>query len=392
MAAAVVPQAGRPRVLCVDDDSSVLRGLSLVLHSRYDVLTATSGAAALELLAGDRSTAVIVSDMRMPRMDGAAFLGRARRVVPDATRLLLTGQADTDSAVAAVNEGQIFRFLTKPCPPATLHAAVESAVLQHRLVTSERVLLEQTLHGSIKALTEVLALTSPVAFGRANHVKQLVTELAGAVGLSSLWQVEVAAMLSQIGAIILPSETVERLYYGRELSSEEQEMVARAPAVTEQLLGSIPRLEVVREILATSGAPFVRSPPGSEVPLGTRSAQVLRVALDFDALESRGDAPEVAISMMRSRAGRYDPDLLTALTALRAAGGLHDDVREVSLAGLQVGMVLVQDLVMSTGTLLVAKGFEVTPSFLARARNYRAGTVREPLRVILRGVHPAAVR
>src|SRR5882672_2539455 len=178
-----MPTNDRVRVLCVDDEPNVLEGLSLHLRRRFEVATATSGNAALELLKRDGSTAVVLSDMRMPGMDGATFLSFARQLVPDAVRILLTGQTELSTAVSAVNDGQIFRFLTKPCAPATLLSAVDAAVEFNRLMVSERVLLNQTLHGSIKALTEVLALTNPTAFGRATRVKQHVTALADKLAL-----------------------------------------------------------------------------------------------------------------------------------------------------------------------------------------------------------------
>src|SRR6185436_19833430 len=97
----------RTQVLCVDDEPNVLEGLALNLRRRYDVLTATSGAAGLQILERERATAVVVSDMRMPNMDGAAFLAKARAALPEAVRLLLTGEADLNSAISAVNDGQI---------------------------------------------------------------------------------------------------------------------------------------------------------------------------------------------------------------------------------------------------------------------------------------------
>lgn len=99
--------------------------------------------------------------MQMPNMNGAAFLTEVRKRCSDVSRVLLTAQADIESACAAVNRGQTFRFLTKPCPPEELRAALNDAVAQHRLITSERVLLEQTLVGSVRALSEVLALVHP---------------------------------------------------------------------------------------------------------------------------------------------------------------------------------------------------------------------------------------
>ena len=377
----------KTKILCVDDERNVLDGLALNLRRRYDVVTAQSGTEGLEIIGKDPTIAVIMSDMRMPGMDGATFLSRARQVLPDAIRILLTGQADMTSAIAAINEGQIFRFLTKPCPPPTIQATVDAAAEQNRLITVERVLLEQTLHGSIKALTDILALTNPVSFGRATRIKQLVTELATKLDLREKWQVEVAAMLSQLGYVALPAETVEKLYYGRALTDAEQKMAARAPAITEQLVRNIPRLDVVAEILEATTKPRKRPEPVSTDPrkqLVDVAAQLLRIALDFDDLDTQGNSASVALGTLRARQDRYEPRVLDALTAIRGAPGGASEVREVSMAVLCVGMVFVDDVKTQSGTLLVARGFEVTAGFVERARNFQPGTVKEPLRVVLR--------
>lgn len=99
-----------PSILCVDDESRVLDGLRLTLRHGFDVLTATSGAEGLAMLKRMAGATVVISDMRMPGMDGAAFLTQVKEQWPDSTRLLLTGEAGRDAAIAAVNEGQIFRF------------------------------------------------------------------------------------------------------------------------------------------------------------------------------------------------------------------------------------------------------------------------------------------
>src|SRR6185369_5998873 len=255
----------RSRVVCVDDEPHVLSGISLHLRRRYDVETATSGAAALELLARQPQAAVLISDMRMPGMNGSELLAQAHSAYPHTTRILLTGHAEVDAAIAAVNKGAVFRFLVKPCPPPELLAAVEAAVELHRVTVAEQNLLEQTLHGSIKMLTEVMSLTNPVAFGRALRVKQHVTALADKLELTARWQVEVAAMLSTLSTLTLPPETLEKVHYGAALSAEEQAMLERAPDATEQLLAHIPRLEAVREILASYTKPYRRPERPSDV-------------------------------------------------------------------------------------------------------------------------------
>jgi diguanylate cyclase (GGDEF)-like protein len=157
----------RHKILCVDDESQVLEGLSLQLGRRYEVLTALSGAQALEILQREDRIAVLISDMRMPRMDGATFLARARAIAPNAARILLTGQTDLPSAIAAVNEAQVLKFLSKPCPPPELHAAVESAIEHHRQASGATTGLRRTLTAQIISQDAVTGLASRSHFNAA---------------------------------------------------------------------------------------------------------------------------------------------------------------------------------------------------------------------------------
>jgi response regulator RpfG family c-di-GMP phosphodiesterase len=381
--------ATRLKLLCVDDEPHILEGLSLHLRRRYTVITAGSGALGLQALRADSGaaagTAIVISDMRMPAMDGATFLSQARRIAPDAVRILLTGESDLDSAIAAINQGQIFRFLTKPCPPSALLNTVDDAATQHRLITAERVLLEQTLRGSIQALTDVLALTNPVLFGRAMRVKQHVTDLATHLEIPDRWQVEVAAMLCQLGGVALPTEALERMRFGQPLSEDEEKMVARLPALTEQLLANIPRLDVVRGVLAAYSRPPLRldsGPCDAQPDIIERGAQLLRVAADFDILEAQGHSPARALNLLRARLGCYAADVLEALEAVRGVEVESEDVREVPLSTLKVGMVLAEDVKTDSGILLVARGYQVTAGFVERALNLR-GSLKRSVRVIV---------
>src|SRR5688572_23258210 len=195
-----------PKILFVDDETRILEGFAVLLRKDYEVHIASSGEQALQKMSEMTKLAVIVSDMRMPGMDGASFLSAALQRCPQATRILLTGEASRESAILAVNKGQIFRFLAKPCPIDELKAALEAAVAQHYLLNAERNVLQETLIGCIDALMEVLALANPAAFGRANHIKRLCSELAVRLGCAGFWQLEAAAMLSQIGYLSLPPE------------------------------------------------------------------------------------------------------------------------------------------------------------------------------------------
>lgn len=371
----------RPTVLCVDDETDVLEGLTDVLRRSFNVRTATSGSEGLEIIRSHkRSIAVVISDMRMPKMDGAAFLRAARLIDPEAVPLLLTGAADVDSAIRAVNDARLFRFLVKPCDSAQLLQACAAALSHHHLQSAQRVLLEQSLHGSIEALSEVLEAAKPAASRYATRVMELAGDLARALRLPDQWDIEVAARLGPMGAVGLPTEVAEKLYDGQPLTGGEAAVAGRVPIVTRRLLSRIPGLEGVLEILSHSPevVPVAGTcSDGAPVPI---SAQVMRVAMDFAELELQGLTEVIAVGVMRSR-GTHDRALLETFAALVGAGQATR-VREVALRELTVGMMLADDVRGTRGGLLVARRQRVTAQLIERLRAMSPGSVREPLRVL----------
>lgn len=368
-----------PRILCVDDEPRVVDSLAVQLRRDYQVLTAHSGQNALRMLKEEGAAPlVIVSDMRMPGMDGAALLKQVRHLYPEITRILLTGETGRDAAVAAVNEGQIFRFLTKPCSTELLRAAIDAGVMQHRLVSAERVLLQETLVGCIKALVDILAITNPVAFGRAARVKRLAGELADALQIKGFWQLDAAAMLSQIGYISLPVELVEKLYYGKRLDPEERVLADGAPQVAQKLLRRIPRLEPVLEILSAIQKSENTLPEG----LIKQGATILSIVVEYDALIAQGHAVDGAIQKLRANQSRYDLKVVNVLESLLGGGVGAQEACEIMVSNIKPGMVFIDDLYTHIGTLLVPKGFEVTEAFLERAQNFGPGILQEKVRVM----------
>jgi CheY-like chemotaxis protein len=379
-------RAARPRILCVDDEMQILEAMTVNLGRHYQVTTAQSGSIGLDKIRVELPFAVLISDMRMPGMDGATFLKHACREAPNTVRILLTGQSELSAAIAAVNDGQIFRFLSKPCPPVALMQAIEAGVEQNRLITSEKILLEQTLHGSIRTLTDILALTNPAAFGRGQRVKRTVMGLATRLGLAERWPLEVAAMVCQLGSVILPPKVAEAVDQGKPLTTEEREMVDRVPATTKQLLGHIPRLEPVLEILNHPAARLsaldrqpVALPDFKATPLPVR---ILALALDQEMLEASGaDAIQVR-ETLRRRADRYDPALIDALEAESDWEHERVVIKELRIQDLAAGMSFVDDVKTATGTLLIGRGHDVTPGVVERLRNFHLSVgVREPIRV-----------
>ncbi len=369
-------QRPKPVVLCVDDEPGVLEGLELHLRRRFQIRTAPSGAGGLDVLREEPQCCVVMSDMRMPNMNGAEFLTQARALAPQATRLLLTGQTDIESAIAAVNDGQIFRFLTKPCPPEQLLSTFDSALEQHRLVTAEKELLEQTLYGSVKALTGILGLTRPLTFGRSVRLRQYVAELCDETGFEPRWPVEIAAMVLQLGSVALSESLAEKVHYGRELSKPEQELVDQGPASVLALLGNIPRLEPVIEILKG----MELRPESLDASLRW-PVRMLKVALEFDILTQRGLSDHDALAALRGRGAGISNKLVGAL-AVRRGASKDRDVRELPISAVREGMVFAEDVRTKNGVLLVPRGFEVTAAFVAKARGFRRDYVVEPVRVV----------
>lgn len=380
-----------PRILCVDDEARVVEGLTLHLRKEYEVHTALSGSEGLRVLRAMGGAAVVISDMRMPEMDGATFLHHVMHFFPDATRMLLTGEPGRDAAIAAVNTAQIFRFLTKPCPPDQVKAAVEAGVMQYRMVTTERTVLKETLVGCIRALVDVLAITNPVAFGRASRIKHLAMEFAEGIGRREFWQLEAAAMLSQLGYLSLPPELVEKLYYGEFLSPEEKILASGAPEIATKLLGNIPRLEPVTEILAALNSSDVHMAQLGDGPIGA-GARILALVTDYYALVTQGHAANVALQRLRARGGRYGEELLDQFTRHLGAEAEapRTETGEILLRSVKPGMVIMQDVRTEMGTLLVPRGFEVTGVFLERIRHFGPDLLNEKIKVVAPRVREVA--
>jgi response regulator RpfG family c-di-GMP phosphodiesterase len=304
------------KILCVDDEANVLAAFQRQLRRQFEIETAQGGEQGLALIAAQGPYAVIVADMRMPGMNGVQFLTRVREIAPNSTRIMLTGNVDQKTATDAVNAGNIFRFLNKPCSPETLGQALTAGIEQYRLITAEKELLENTVRGTIKVLTEVLGMVNPLAFGRASRVQRRVRQLVAELQIEKSWEMEVAAMLSQLGWISVPEAVLHKSYAGEALSEEEARMVKAYPRTGYDLIANIPRLESIASAIAYqekhydgTGQPD-DDKKGIDIPLGGR---ILKVVLDFERLESSGLTPTVAFERLQQDSRFYDPELLTAL-------------------------------------------------------------------------------
>lgn len=375
-------KADKPRILCIDDQAALVAGMRVTLRREYDVTACTSGREGLVALAKDGPFAVLVVDMRMPEMDGNAVLRRAREIAPDTVRMLLTGYADTESAITAVNDGQIFRFLTKPCPPPELRAACQAAVELYSARVAERDMLSTTLRGCVEMIGEVLALANPLAFGRGERLKVAAGLLAERFEPKQRWQIEVAAALAQVGYVTLPPPVLQKLHAGEGLDERETILVQRVPEIAERLVRHIPRLEGIGDMIREQAYRFDREgePTGDGIGLGGR---ILAVVNALDELETTGLSPSQAVDRMRSDAGRFDPAVLDAIDdAFLTAAGRRAVTVNVQLEQLESGMRLAADLKATNGTLLMARGQQINIGLLERLAHFPAGYVVEPIAVL----------
>ena len=389
-------------ILFVDDEPNILAGYQRQLRKVCAVDTAESGAEGLAKMGANGPYAVIVSDMQMPGMNGVEFLSQAANLAPNSVRIMLTGNADQQTATAALNEGRIFRFLNKPCPPETMALALQAGLAQYKLITAEKELLEKTLTGSIGILVDVLSISHPQMFARGKKLRDCVRETAVALDYRNRWELEVAALLSQIGSLTIPGEILLKERARMALSPEERDILERAPESGCNLLAKIPRLETVAQIIRYqhknyngTGMP-IDAVNGEAIPFGAR---ILRVLSDMLDLEADNTPRSMAFRMMRSRAGCYDPLVVETLNAhynpalpppkpkepaqagktgrgKRAPG---DTEEAIYFSQLVIGDVLTSDLLATDGARLLQTGNAITEAVLEKLTNYvRLKGVREP--------------
>ena len=374
------------KILFVDDEPNVLQAYKRALRKQFDMDMAPGGPEALEMIAANGPYAVIVSDMRMPVMDGVEFLATAKARTPESVRMMLTGNSDQQTAIDAVNKGDIFRFMNKPCPPENLARALDAGLAQYRLITAEKELLQKTLAGSIRVLAEVLSLVNPEAFGRTARLQKTMRKLVVQMGLPKVWWMEPMVLLSQIGCVILPEKVLRKIVNDQPLNQEEYQLYAQHPCIGSDLLDKIPRMEEIAESIRYQEKNFDGSGvprdeiKGRMIPLGAR---LLKGVLDFDRHEASGLAPAACLSRMKRQPNLYDPDILAALeqTMVRKA---PVETQEVSFSNLKDGMVMARDVKSKSGILILCNGHRITPSVRQHLENFHNNSnLEEPLHVLL---------
>lgn len=381
------------KLLIIDDDTNLLASLTRTLRSHFAIDTAQSGNEGLKRIQAGAQYAIVICDMRMPGMDGIEVLKRVRELAPDSVRMMLTGNADHLTAAMAVNEGNIFRFFTKPCPGEILIQGIEAGLRQYHLVTAERDLMERTLAGSIKVLVDVLSMSNPDAYGRADKVRDWVRTLAPRLKLRQRWVLELAALLSPIGLAAIPPEVMAKYRDGRSLDSSEQALIEHAPEMARNLIANIPRMQDVGELVFLQDRGYDGSgfppdgPSGDNIPL---EARLLTILNDLSMHCPDGAPRKSSFEQLRRQDNRYDPALLawvrSILETKDETPAVVQKMRMLPASKLRPGMVLLKDVFSKSGAVVLSAGTELTQPHIERLHILQrtqsvneAITVAEPL-------------
>lgn len=376
------------RILFVDDEEHLVAAVRRVLGRRYDLVAAYNGEEALEKLESQGPFAVIVTDLNMPGMDGTTLLQKVEDAAPLTTRIMITGDGEIGALVQAVNEGNLYRILSKPCSPQDLAAAIEDGLALYHTQMMEKDLLERTLAGSVKVLIDILSTIHPVAFSKTTRMRQQALHIAKVIGLKRIWELDMAVMLSPLGEALLPADMLARYQAGRALSPDEKELLQNAPEQAALLIENIPRLKGVARTVrlqnkhySGKGAPEDEVIGGNDLPI---HARILHILNDLWRVSPDTGIDEAALSALEHHPQNYDPKLLQLVRTLQFSRDLDDDkdVHSCKLAQLKAGDVLLEDILTQDYKLVLARGHQLLDTTIAKLRHHhKLHGLRQPIRI-----------
>ena len=408
-------------LLFVDDEPGILSSLRRLFRPHgYRILVAESGALGLAELE-KAPVDLVISDMRMPEMDGATFLKAVRQRWPDTVRILLTGYADVTSTVAAINEGEIYRYVSKPWDDNEIVNTVREALERYRLkqenlrltaltqsqneelkglnASLEQKVVERTAelrqalsfveqsHGELKKsfLTSVQVFAGLIELrsgpagsrlaGHGRRVADMARNLAQRLGMGDVevQNIMLAGLLHDVGKMGLPDDLLGKAF--NTLSQDQRALVMKHPVIGQNILIAIDKFKDAAILVrhhheSFDGNGYPDRLAGMAIPQGSR---ILAVVNDYDSLQigtlvQRPLRPEEALAFIADNRGkRYDPATVDAF--LKLISETRKTVpTEVPLRTMHLkpGMVVSRDLPHRDGYLLLAKGSVLTGDIIGQ--------------------------
>jgi FixJ family two-component response regulator len=376
------------KVLFVDDDENLL-----IIHKRnyrntFHVITANSAEQGLSELKYNDDIKVIVSDYDMPVMNGIEFLSKVKEIRPNIIRVIITGRADLNMAIDAVNEGSLFRFITKPCEKEKLQMTISQCIEQYRLIVSEKELLEQTLRGSVKVLIDILTVSNPNVFNRSVQIREYVKRILKRLSMPESWEIDIACLLSKIGCIGVPNNILEKKYKGQPLSPEEETIILSQAEIGKSLLKNIPRLGLIAEIISLQYKSVeeinqLKSSFSNDtlfiIP------KLLKILNEYFLLIDQGNDSNKAIEILFKDNKQYDNELIKVLETELGGKQLGYILDSINIKDLKEGMILAEDLYDEHKFKIFSKGIILSGIYISKLLNYsRVQDFNEKIKVLVK--------
>ena len=307
-------------VLIVDDEENNLQLLKRTFRGKYNILTAHNGVEALEIVKqyGEK-IALIVSDQKMPVMEGTEFLKKVRETNPQIIKILLTGHVDTDILVSAINDCDLFQYILKPFEPEELKIAVDNGISKYSMASNNKVFyneLRELFYKTIRAISNALDTKDSYTNGHSLRVTLYSMILAKELNLDDAYMedIEIAGLLHDIGKIAMPKSI---LCKNGKLTDEEFLVMKSHPVRGEKIVINIKKLQIISEWVKAhhekwDGTGYPDGLKGTQIPLPGR---IIALADTYDAMTSTRPyrtalSHEVAISEIKRCSGtQFDPEL-----------------------------------------------------------------------------------
>ncbi|MFH1626147.1 MAG: HD domain-containing phosphohydrolase [Pseudomonadota bacterium] len=398
------------KLLFVDDEEKILHSLTrLFRKENYEVFTTTSAREGLETVV-EHEISLVLSDQRMPEMTGTEFLRQVKRKSPDTIRVILTGCTDMAAAVQAINEGEVYRFITKPWDDLELKIIVSHAVKQYELVKENRELtfltkkqntelrdlnrnleqkvrdrtqeieeknkeLKKNFFDAIKVFVGLLELYNPELGGHSKRVAAISDSIARRckLGETDVELVEVSALLHDIGFIGVPENILNR--DPSELTPPEKTLVTKHPILGQSAIASIENLREAGLVIRShherfDGKGYPDGLKDKEIPLGAR---IIAVASAYDELvNENGFSKEDALSHLKKQSGYdFDPEVVFKLLDLLKSFEVPSRLEVgIPLHELKEGMVLSRNLYTGGGRLLLARKEPIKEAYIEKIMSF----------------------
>ncbi|MFC1650883.1 response regulator [Candidatus Latescibacterota bacterium] len=373
-------------ILVVDDTTENIDVLNGILSGMYKIKVALNGEKALKIATSKEPPDLILLDIMMPGIDGYEVCRRLKKngSTKNIPVIFVTAKGEVDDETKGFELGAV-DYITKPVSPPIVLARVKTQLELKLSQNRIEQLLSKTLLGSIKLMTDILALINPQAFSQASRLKRLAHDLAVNLELKDIWRYEIAALLSQIGCVTIPKDILGKVAEGKNLSPREREMYSSQSLVGHDLLSNIPRLETIAEMIVNQNVTMGLHTAQSDITEwgpDVLGGQMLKIIYDYDKITSSGKTPSDAIVEMSNRGGIYPPALMDALMEIQVISKEKTAETKVNINDLKSGMILTDNIVTDDGTIIIGKDNEVTAMVLNLLTRYsKHRKIKEPISV-----------